>query len=346
MAADNATAMRLYQRSGYAVVKRTDQGAACNCVASRVFKWFLGHPGGPAVGSAVGDAGARARLLTLSYRDGGAQRAGAESRCPPAIRAAVWVKMHKALPAPEHLAACKPEPACIELAATAGEASFVNVPLESGAACQAGQQERPAADKASLGCWPGSRQPRPAAAVAGVAAAAGGDEMVAPAGAHAAVPAATSTSLPSSPRRSFLRKLSGAGAELGPQASQVTPRIAAVGGATAAAAAHQQLDARGQESGRRLTADARAASASAKESDYTVLSLSAAPPAKPLAVTAVPVGSSLASMSVESDSDSEEEEDNPRALHAAQQGAASSADVFQLVELSAGSAALFPPAPA
>ena len=45
VAADNAVACRLYQRSGYTVVKRTDSGA-CHCMASQVFKWFLGHPGG------------------------------------------------------------------------------------------------------------------------------------------------------------------------------------------------------------------------------------------------------------------------------------------------------------
>lgn len=43
VAADNATATRLYQRSGYRQVKRTDQGG-CNCIMSHVFKRFLGHP--------------------------------------------------------------------------------------------------------------------------------------------------------------------------------------------------------------------------------------------------------------------------------------------------------------
>ena len=43
VAADNTVACRLYQRSGYVVVKRTDSGA-CHCMASRVLKWFLGHP--------------------------------------------------------------------------------------------------------------------------------------------------------------------------------------------------------------------------------------------------------------------------------------------------------------
>ncbi|KAI3428581.1 hypothetical protein D9Q98_007403 [Chlorella vulgaris] len=43
VAADNAAACRLYQRSGYAVVRRTDSGT-CTCLASQVHKWFLGHP--------------------------------------------------------------------------------------------------------------------------------------------------------------------------------------------------------------------------------------------------------------------------------------------------------------
>lgn len=43
VAADNSVACRLYQRAGYAVVRRTDSGA-CNCMASAVLKWFLGHP--------------------------------------------------------------------------------------------------------------------------------------------------------------------------------------------------------------------------------------------------------------------------------------------------------------
>lgn len=45
VAADNAVAVRLYEHSGYTEVKRTGTGA-CRCMASAVFKWFLGHPGG------------------------------------------------------------------------------------------------------------------------------------------------------------------------------------------------------------------------------------------------------------------------------------------------------------
>lgn len=44
VAADNTVAVRLYQRAGYVVVRRTDAGA-CQCMASRVHNWFLGHPG-------------------------------------------------------------------------------------------------------------------------------------------------------------------------------------------------------------------------------------------------------------------------------------------------------------
>lgn len=46
-------AIRLYERSGYAQVRRTD-GGACRCVASRVLDWFLGHPGELAGGWGVG----------------------------------------------------------------------------------------------------------------------------------------------------------------------------------------------------------------------------------------------------------------------------------------------------
>jgi hypothetical protein len=42
VAADNAAAVRLYTKSGYVPVKRTDRGA-CNCLASRVLNFFLGH---------------------------------------------------------------------------------------------------------------------------------------------------------------------------------------------------------------------------------------------------------------------------------------------------------------
>lgn len=42
VAADNAAAVRLYQKCGYVAVKRTDRGA-CNCLASRVLNFFLGH---------------------------------------------------------------------------------------------------------------------------------------------------------------------------------------------------------------------------------------------------------------------------------------------------------------
>eukprot|EP00887_Chlorella_sp_A99_P004974 scaffold4.g4974.t1 len=42
VAADNVTACRLYQRTGYTAVKRTDEGS-CDCIMSRVFRWFLGH---------------------------------------------------------------------------------------------------------------------------------------------------------------------------------------------------------------------------------------------------------------------------------------------------------------
>jgi hypothetical protein len=40
VAADNAAAVRLYTKSGYVPVKRTDRGA-CNCLASRVLNFFL-----------------------------------------------------------------------------------------------------------------------------------------------------------------------------------------------------------------------------------------------------------------------------------------------------------------
>lgn len=40
VAADNAAAVRLYQKCGYVAVKRTDRGA-CNCLASRVLNFFL-----------------------------------------------------------------------------------------------------------------------------------------------------------------------------------------------------------------------------------------------------------------------------------------------------------------
>ena len=40
VAADNAAAVRLYQKCGYVAVKRTDQGA-CHCMASRILHFFL-----------------------------------------------------------------------------------------------------------------------------------------------------------------------------------------------------------------------------------------------------------------------------------------------------------------
>lgn len=43
VAADNTVACRLYIRSGYTAVKRTDTGV-CQCVMTRVLKRFLGHP--------------------------------------------------------------------------------------------------------------------------------------------------------------------------------------------------------------------------------------------------------------------------------------------------------------
>lgn len=43
VAADNTAALRLYERSGFVQVKRTDTGA-CRCMASAVLEWFLGHP--------------------------------------------------------------------------------------------------------------------------------------------------------------------------------------------------------------------------------------------------------------------------------------------------------------
>jgi hypothetical protein len=43
VAADNPVAIKLYRKCGYEVAYKTDDGL-CNCLMSRLFKSFLGHP--------------------------------------------------------------------------------------------------------------------------------------------------------------------------------------------------------------------------------------------------------------------------------------------------------------
>lgn len=230
VAADNGAALRLYQRAGYAVVRRTD-GGACHCMASRVLQRFLGHPGaglmkGWCLGAAwrdrrVGAVHQGCKWVSVTFTD--------HPRCLPSCLAAVWVKMRKPLPPPPHLASRKPEQLSIQLVASAGPA----LPTAA-AAAEGGLEEVPLGaapappvqqpDKAAVGCAGGwlspGRQPRPA-----------GDGEVQP--------------VPDSPARRLLHKLSHglfapSGEALPPHGSPrtasapscsqgPTPRIAAVG---------------------------------------------------------------------------------------------------------------------
>lgn len=146
-------AVRLYERSGFSQVRRTDTGA-CHCLASRVLDWFLGHPGElfRAGGSHV-DVGQGWCLHSQQSCHDAAPADAPSVPCTPAalpdtglavslpllLPSPVWIKMKKDLPAPAHLAAAAPAQQgmvaalATPAAATApdADASFVSIPLDS-----------------------------------------------------------------------------------------------------------------------------------------------------------------------------------------------------------------------
>lgn len=205
--------------------------------------------------------------------------------------------MHKPLPPPPHLAACKPGQMSIPLVVTSGaaarlEAQLVDIPL-------APPEPVPPSDKVEAGCFCASRQPaHPVATVAPTTAAA-------------------AASAPSSPSRSLLHKLLGMPIEevcapaspSGNGSAGPTPRIAALGGGGG---------------GDRAALAAAPGSSSKEGLGYTQLSLHAARAAEPQPEALMAASAASASVSSLTDGSNGE-------LSAAP--SAASPDVFQIVVL-------------